>query len=647
MFSDRHILLKQAVTCRAWLLAFLALPLVWPSCVPGRKLADIRKGHVQVMLSLGSDDRDDIGDFRTQPDFTEDNLVVENDSGPVIMNAVREAETGEMVAVDVITASRVVARFRNIAERYGNISLGFDIIVPPGMLESVWKLKFTPVLKMGGDSVFLEPVCVTGSKYREAQLAGYKRYRAFIASIITDTADFVRLRLLEKFLERYFPETYSMKNDSSLIPEPMAENVFGVTQREALDHYTRLWMKERNERKINSKDEMFRKYVKDPLKTEGIRLDTVIRSSDGKLAYRYSQEMKSRPGLKKISVSLSGELYENGKPLLKVKRPEELVFYVSSLSTLADMSPKYMVKIIGRNVYDNTHAFIDFHSGSALIDTSLSVNASEFGRIRRCLDDLVCGSGFELDSLRITASCSPEGAYDYNAGLAKARSKAISDYLNDYVCLQDREKIITAHVPENWRLLEMIVRSDTVISPASRRRMTDSIMMLKSEDSGDGVTGREADKVEESFRTLPEYIYLREKIYPRLRTVRFDFYLHRKGMVKDTVHTSVVDSVYMSGLEAIENLEYRRAVEILSPYRDYNAALAFLAAGYEQSALAVLEELSEQTAKSLYLASVASARLGNFSKSFELYRKSVESDPSMSHRANLDPEISDIVRRYE
>ena len=46
------------------------------------------------------------------------NTVVSDSSrkeGPIIMNAIRDDETGEMVATEVIRASKVTARFRHVA----------------------------------------------------------------------------------------------------------------------------------------------------------------------------------------------------------------------------------------------------------------------------------------------------------------------------------------------------------------------------------------------------------------------------------------------------------------------------------------------------------------------------------------------------
>ena len=139
--------------------------------------------------------------------------------GPLIMKAIKDTETGEMVATDVIQASKVVARFRNVAERAGYVSICFDVTVPQAMASSKWQLKIFPFMKIQQDSVGLEPVYITGELYRRQQLRGYERYRQFLSSIITDPDDFLRIGQLEIFLQRHFPETYAMRTDSSYVSD--------------------------------------------------------------------------------------------------------------------------------------------------------------------------------------------------------------------------------------------------------------------------------------------------------------------------------------------------------------------------------------------------------------------------------------------
>ncbi len=614
---------------RGWL-AVVVIVALCLSCSPYRRIQKIRSGEVMIGLSVPAEppaEEDDGADIKI------DSIRGSLSEGPIIMNAIRDSETGEMVASDVIVASKVTARFRNVAERAGYVTIGFDITVPAAMADSRWQLKVRPMMRIQADTLELDPVYITGSGYRAAQLRGYERYRAFLATIITDTADFVHLRQLEVFLERHFPETYAMKNDSSLISEPMAENLFGVTQRDALYHYTSHLRRTINERRKLRAARLYDRYVKDPIVTEGIRLDTVLVSADGDFTYCYEHTFKSRPNLRKVMVALDGDLYEMGEHLTALPFPDELTFYISSLSSLADMTTRYRMTIMERMVYDNTKALIDFEVGKAVIDTLLGDNASEICRVRRCIENVLARDDLELDSLVIVASCSPEGSFESNRRLSQARSKAVLEHIGGYVPEEWRDSLIASSLPENWSQLALLVENDTVISPDMRKSISSMIASMKS-----------PDRTERELSRLSEYRYMREKLYPQLRSVRFDFYLHRKGMQKDTIHTTEIDSVYMAGLQALTDLDYKRAVGILRPYDDYNAALAFMSADYNHSALDVLGRLDDRDPKVCYLMAMVLARLGQLEEAMKYFELCIAYDPYMEHRANLDPEMHQLVK---
>lgn len=612
-------------------LMIVVLILAAVSCSPYRKMQDIRSGNVSLSLSVPDD----------PPDEEEEETVMNVDSirgtlvdEPLIMNAIRDSETGEMVATDVISASRVTARFRNVAERDGYVSISFDVTVPSSLSDSRWQLKILPLMAIQKDTVPLDAIYVTGEKYRAGQLRGYERYRAFLSSIITDTTDFIRIRQLEIFIERHYPQTYAMKRDSSIVPEPMAENLFGVTQRDALIHYTRHLKWRMNERRKSRVGKMYERYVKDPIVSEGVRLDTVLTASDGDFIYRYIHTFRSRPRLKKVNLSLDGRLYEDGVCLHSFPFPDELTFYISSLSGLVDDRPKYRMLVLERVVRDNTKALIDFHQGSSQVDTSLGDNASELRRIRRCVDDIVARDDLELDSLVIVASCSPEGSYDDNRRLSAARSQSVRDYVRSFVPEEWKDSLKASELPENWEQMERLVSSDTVMTEDVRKRILSLVTMRDSPDAA-----------EERLSHLPEYRYLREKIYPKLRSVSFDFHMHRIGMKKDTVHTTEIDTVYMSGVQAIRDLDYKKAVSILRPYDDYNAALAFMSAGYNHTAMDVLSRLDDTEAKVCYLKAMVLSRLGQQEEAMKYYRLCLAYDPYLRHRANLDPEMHLLVKQ--
>lgn len=611
-------------------LAILASAAV--SCAVRNRLAELQEGKLSATVSLPDE---------SEPEEEEETAVweperKEQDEGPLIMNAIRDLENGEMVATDVLAPSRITARFRNVAERSGKVRIEFDINVPSGMMSSGWRLKFTPVMSIFGEETALEPIYITGRKYRDEQMRGYRRYRAFLASIITDSADLVWTGQLELFLRRHFPQTYAMKTDSSYVTDPVAGSIFGVTQKEALEHYVKHNLKRRNEAKKRKVGDVYRKYVKDPAAGCYVRLDTVITTDCGDVIYRYMHEFESRPRLKKVTVSLDGELYREGTLACRLGKPEELTFYVSSLTSLVDDSPRYVTKVLERTVYDNTRAFIDFEKGSSAVDTALNGNAAELARVRRCVDDVYGRKEFVMDSIVVTASCSPEGRYSFNAKLAALRSDSVRDYLKSYICGRDSAGVLESRCePENWSQLVRMVENDTVIPEGSRERII-ALAAL-----------RDKDMAEAEMSGMKEYRYLREKIYPKLRSVKFEFWLHRRGMVKDTVHTTELDTAYMRGVEALKNLDYRLATDILGKYSDCNAALAYLSAGYDSKALEVLEKLGTRSPKSHYLMAVVLSRMGRRKESADCYAKCVEGDASFAHRANLDPEMSWITEKIK
>lgn len=612
-------------------LIVLAAAMMIVSCSPYRKIRDIRSGTVALSLSVPDEPPMEAEeDVEVSVDSIRGTLVDE----PLIMNAIRDSETGEMVATDVINASKVTARFRNVAERAGYVSISFDVTVPAALSDSRWQLKIQPFMAIQRDTVPLDAIYVTGEQYRAGQLRGYERYRAFLASIITDTTDFIRIHQLEIFLERHYPQTYAMKRDSSYVPEPMAENLFGVTQRDALIHYTRHLKWKLNERRKGRVGKMYEKYVKDPIVKEGVRLDTVLTASGGDFIYRYIHTFRSRPRLKKVTLSLDGKLYEEGRCIHSFPFPDELTFYISSLSGLLDDRTKYRMLVLERVVHDNTKALIDFHQGSSLVDTTLGDNASELRRVRKCIDDIVVRDGLELDSLVIVASCSPEGSYANNRRLSAARSQAVKDYIRDFVPEDWRDSLVASELPENWEQLERLVANDTVLGEASRKR-------ILAEISAD----EDPDAVEARISRFSEYRYLREKVYPKLRSVSFDFHMHRIGMQKDTVHTTEVDTVYMAGVQAIRDMDYKKAVYLLRPYDDYNAALAFMSADYNHSALDVLSRLDDSDPKVCYLKAMVLSRLGQQEEAQKYYRLCLAYDPYMRHRANLDPEMHLLVKQ--
>lgn len=634
------------------LLAFLLLA---TACGPSSHIRQLKQEQVSAQLSL-SEERElptlDVG-----APVHRDTLVVEDPQGRevIIMKAVKD-ENGEMVAHETLDAARVTARFRNVAERGGSVDLRFQILVPEKMQDSDWQLCFYPDLFVLEDSIRLEPVLITGSGYRKAQLKGYQQYRRFLESLSADSLHFVDRRQLENFLRRNIPSIYRYRTDSSFVSDEAFTSAFGVTEQRALEHYTNDLRVRLNRRKVERKEEVFRQYVKAPIVSEGLRLDTVIQQIGGDIAYEYVQSVRVRPKMRKASVILGGEILQDGQVIYRVPPSEPLTFYISSLSSLTDNRIRYKTKVISRTVQANTACYIEFEQGKADIRENRGNNPAEMGRIKENLVSLVEDKVFDLDSIVITASCSPEGSWESNRKLSVLRSESVSRHYQAF--LKRREdslrrsqgvmlsmdesyravqkapiRFIPHYDAENWDMLDALVEKDSTLARADKDRYG------KIRETAD------PDTREKMLQELSGYRYLRENLYPRLRTVRFDFHLHRKGMVKDTVHTTEVDSTYMLGLEALREREYEKALSLLREYRDYNTAIAYVSLDYNASAMDILKDL-EKTPQVNYMLALLYARKGDDQNAVQYYLNACHEDRSYVFRGNLDPEINVLIQRY-
>lgn len=630
------------------------------SCATQNKLKSIRTESLGAQISLPENLRP-AADLNLPDESIHDTIQVVDFEGKkmLLMNAVQD-ENGEMVAHDVIQAAVVTARFRNVAERHGKVDLEFTITVPQNLRDDRWQDRFYPDMYIMGDTVRLESLIITGKDYRRAQLKGYQQYDRFLSSIIQDTTRFINVWQLELFLERNIPELFSFKTDSTEVSDEQFASVYGATEQEAVEHYTNKIAKSINSRRKGMMGKMYRRYVKSPFLTEGVRLDTIAVSSNGDFVYNYVQTIDTRPKLKKVDIVLSGEIWEQGKVLYDIPQSEPLTFYISSLSAFVDNTPRYMTKVIERRVEANTACYIDFAQGKADIREDLGFNAEEIGRIKGNLRSLVENETFDLDSITISAFASPEGTLKANDALCLKRARSSSDYFSAYIKMlrdsvrraegvhlslgeDDLSSVRPKEAPirfishsggENWDMLSRLVADDEQMSEEQKSIYND---IFNAEHN--------PDAREKALSKLSSYRHMRESLYPRLRIVKFDFYLHRKGMVQDTIHTTVLDSTYMEGVQAIRDRDYERAITLLRPYNDLNAAVAFVAMDYNASAMNILKDLPP-TGQVEYLKAIVYARYGQIQEAVQCFMNAASTDRTYFNRGNLDPEIRTLIRRY-
>ena len=635
--------------------------LMTAGCSTARKIGNIKNSGTRAEISLANEKGYDLKTEVIERGISPDTLTVTGLDGEklYLMRSVVDS-AGNVYGSEDLSGVVITARFKNIAERGGKVDLAFDIHIPRELQDPSWQLRFRPNLHIQGDTLDLEDIYVTGSGYHSSQLKGYEQYAKFLSTIITDSTKLRYQELVEVFIERNIPALAALKHDSSAVSGTYMSGLYDISYRQVLDYYERRCRIGRNNHRSRLSPQKYRRYVRNPYSSDPIRLDTIITTPEN-ITYCYTQSIDTRAGLRKVDITRGGEINRNGETLYTMPEGEPLTFYISSVSTFMEPTTRYINKIIERRAQANTQAYIDFGQGKCDIDPSLHENQSELERIKKHIVSFLNNDTFDIDSLVITASCSPEGPFALNTRLAAGRAEAIKGYFSDFAgryqdslnkeasntiyidATKGGEELITREkshsfdfmvhsVSENWERLQSMVKSDTTLQDK------DGLMTILQDRLP-------PDEKEAMLQRCRDYRYLREVIYPKLRTVQFDFHLHRKGMVKDTVHTTVPDENYAMGLKYLGNREYAKAMEILRPYRDINTAVAFLSLDYNASAQEILQALPT-SAKREYMMAIIYARDGKEQKAVQAYINSVTQDPSMKFRANLDPEISQLVKKY-
>ncbi len=366
----------------------------------------------------------------------------------MILSAVVEDDEGSLVAKGKLSPVVVTANHKRVSVRGGKIRLGFDVHIPATFCSEEWQVRLTPKLFWERDSMELERVMATGELYRSSQMRGYEKNRKYLASIIPDSVDFVKA-----FTYLFLLENFSARNFKDSLGE------FGVTEDEAVEYYIKHYLVNLNNRRKARLEEVFRRCVKDPIDTSGIRLDTIIRGGEGDIIYRYSQDVRAVDGMKKLRLTFSGGVFAYGRRLYDFPKSDTLAYYVSSFSRFLDESPLYLTARVERDVVVSTIAFIEFKAGSWIVDESLGENNREIERIKANFDSLQLNKEFVTDSVDIVSSCSPEGSYATNSRLSKKRAESVKEYFASY--LNRGQKLFkTDNIPENWELLRRYILED-------------------------------------------------------------------------------------------------------------------------------------------------------------------------------------------
>ena len=375
----------------------------------------------------------------------------------------------------------------------------------------------------------------------------------------------------------------------------------------------------------------FNRFVKFPY-PEDARLDSLIEGRST-VTYYYSQAIKTDETSKKMMVTLQGQVLAVDDSAYSLPPSDTLSYVVSSMLSFVDTMPRYRIKVIDKFVTVEDRNYIQFFVGDTRVVDTLGDNRQQLDKITGLMRQIVEQQEFYVDTITLTAASSPEGSYAANNILACGRAQALKRYLVRRYGRSIDTMLTVQWVAEDWSELTTRIRTDREIVTR------DAILELIAAE-------KNPDRRELSIRQrFPEdYTYIRSVIYPQLRAVNFRYNLRRKGMVKDTIHTTELDTTYARGVELLRKRKYAKALYVLNDYNDRNTVVAHLSLGHDERAMELLATMPKD-AVTEYLRAIACSRLGRKEEGLRHFLEACRLDGRMEYRGNLDPEIAELLKQ--
>ena len=374
----------------------------------------------------------------------------------------------------------------------------------------------------------------------------------------------------------------------------------------------------------------FNRFVKFPY-PEDVRLDSLVESRST-VTYYYSQEVKTDETSKKMLVTLQGQVLAVDDSAYRLPPSDTLSYIVSSMLSFVDTVPRYRIRIVDKYLTVEDRNYIQFFVGDTRVVDTLGDNRRQLDKITGLMRQIVEQQEFYVDTITLTAASSPEGAYAFNDRLSQGRAQALKRYLVRRYGRSIDTMLIVRWVAENWPELTQRIRTDKSIENR------EAILALIASE-------KNPDRREQAIRLRfpKEYAYIRSVIYPQLRAVNFRYNLRRKGMVKDTIHTTELDTTYARGVELLQKRKYAKALYILNDYNDRNTVVAHLSLDHNERAMELLAAMPEDAATE-YLRAIACSRLGCKEEGRRHFLEACRLDERMEYRGNLDPEIAELLK---
>lgn len=378
-------------------------------------------------------------------------------------------------------------------------------------------------------------------------------------------------------------------------------------------------------------ERMFNRLVKFPY-PEDARLDSVVERR-GMMNYYYSQEVPTDETSKRMTVTLQGKVVGIDDSAYTLPSSDTLSYVVSSMLSFVDTVPRYRIRIIDKYVTVTDRSYIQFMVGRTDVKEDLGENRAQLAKIETLMRRILEQQEFYVDTITLTAASSPDGRTALNEAIAEGRARALKRYLARRFGRQIDTLLTLRWVGEDWNTLTDLVRGRKEV-----KHRDEILALIAAEKNPDR---REA----ELRRRYPEdFAWIKANLYPYLRAVNFRYDLRRRGMVKDTIHTTELDTTYARGVELLQKRKYAEALYILNDYNDRNTIVAHLSMGHDERALELLDAMPKD-AVTEYLKAIVCSRLGRKDEGRKHFLEACRLDERMEYRANLDPEITELLKR--
>ena len=506
---------------------------------------------------------------------------------------VERDSTGEVtIKGENIQTVYIVAKSKTVAERNGEIAIDFIVGIPAALQSSTWGLSLTPIIENNGMEEALQPLSIRGELFSDIQKRQYWQ--------------------MNKYLNRMLGDSTELTSTTGL----------AAKYYEAYNRYIAGGQKRRADKLESTyKQTISFPYLSDP------RLDSVL-IRKGEIRYYYTQTYRPTKDTKRLHLFFRSR-YD-------LSNSDTLTYTVTSMLSLLDNEPRYMLKIIDKYVEVRDRNYITFPVGRANVIDTMGQNHVQLDKIERLMDTLINQYEFFVDSITITASSSPDGPMATNNRIAGERARAIKERLVRKFGREVDTLIRTRSIGEDWTLLKRLIRHNSDVP--NWEKITDMIDR-----------SRNLDVTEQQIRQqFPEdYAFMKEILYPQLRAVDFRYNLRRVDMVKDTVVLTVLDTTYMRGVQQLRDRDYAGALRTLNDYKCQNLAIVLLSLSYDEAAFEILEQLppAEKNPRTDYLSAIALSRMNRPREGLEYYLKAIQADPVLKFRGNLDPEIQILYKQ--